>query len=94
MSTEAKAAGYLLVFLALLASAVALFFGFFGAQLVYLAVMFGRDVPLEQGATMIFGLLSYISVVTAAVVFPFLALAAAAIAWLCWKTGTSRLATI
>ena len=90
MRTEAKGAGYILVFLALIAAAVAIFFGFIGAQLVYLAVMFGREAPLEPGATMVFGLLSYISVVTGAVLFPFIALAAAAIAWLCWKTGTSR----
>lgn len=92
MKTEDKGAGYVLVFLALVAAALALFFGFLGAQLVYLAVMFGKDVPLEQGATMIFGLLSYISIVTAAVLFPFIALAAAAVSWLFWKIGTSRLA--
>jgi len=91
MRTAAKGASYILVFLALIAAAVAVFFGFIGARLVYLAVTFGRDAPLEQGPTMIFGLLSYISVVTAAVLFPFIALASAAIALLCWKTGTSRL---
>jgi hypothetical protein len=91
MRTEATGSSYVLIFLALIAAAVAVFFGFIGAQLVYLAMTFGRDVPLEQGATMVFGLLSYISVVTAAIIFPFIALASAAIAWLCWKTGTSRL---
>jgi hypothetical protein len=92
MRSEAKGPRYILVVLALIASAAALFFGFLAAQYVYLAVMFGRDGPLEPGVTMVFGLLSYVSVVTAAVLFPFIALAAAAIAWLCWKTGTSRLA--
>lgn len=91
MRTEAAGSSYVLVFLALIAAAVAVFCGFIGARLVYLALTFGRDVPMEQGATMVFGLLSYISVVTAAIVFPFIALASAAIAWLCWKTGTSRL---
>ena len=91
MRTEATGSSYVLIFLALIAAAVAVFFGFIGAQLVYLAMTFGRDAPLEHGATMVFGLLSYISVVTAAIIFPFIALAAAAIAWLCWKTGTSRL---
>jgi hypothetical protein len=91
MRNEAAGSSYVLVFLALIAAVVAVFFGFIGARLVYLALTFGRDVPMEQGATMVFGLLSYISVVTAAIVFPFIALASAAIAWLCWKTGTSRL---
>jgi hypothetical protein len=91
MRNEAAGSSYVLVFLALIAAVVAVFFGFIGARLVYLALTFGRDVPMEQGATMVFGLLSYISVVTAAIVFPIIALASAAIAWLCWKTGTSRL---
>jgi hypothetical protein len=92
MRTEATRPSYVLVLIALVAAAIAVYCGFVGARLIYLALTFGRDAPLGQGAPMIFGLLSYISVVTAAVVFPFIALAAAAIAWLCWKTGTSRLA--
>jgi hypothetical protein len=80
----------LLIVLALIAAAAALFFGFMGARLIYLAASFGNDVPLERGAPMVFGLLSYLSVVTAAVLFPFISLAAAAIALLCWKTGTAR----
>ena len=91
MRTETAGPNYVLVFVALVAAAVAVFFGFVGAQPVYLAATFGKDAPLQPGATMVFGLLSYISVVTAAIIFPFIALAAAAIAWLCWKTGTSRL---
>jgi hypothetical protein len=81
-----------MVLFAIIAAAIAVYCGFVGVRLIYLALTFGRDAPLEQGPSMVFGLLSYISVVTAAVVFPFIALAAAAIAWLCWKTGTSRLA--
>ncbi len=92
MSAEGKTAGYLLVSFALIASVAAVFFAYIGAELVYLAVSFGRDAPLEGGPAMVFGLLSYISVVTAAVLFPFIALAAAAIAWLCWKTGAARIA--
>jgi hypothetical protein len=80
----------LLIVLALVAAAAALFFGYTGARLIYVAASFGNDVPLERGAPMVFGLLSYLSVVTAAVLFPFISLAAAAIAWLCWKTGTAR----
>ena len=90
MGAAVKGSGYLLIFIALVAAAVALFFGYVGAKLIYLAATFGSDVPLEQGAPMVFGLLSYISVVTAAIVFPFVSLAAAAIAWLCWKTGAVR----
>lgn len=90
MAEAVKGAGSILILLALVAAAAALFFGYVGVRLIYLAATFGSDVPLEQGATMVFGLLSYISVVTAAVLFPFLSLAAAAIAWLCWKIGTAR----
>jgi hypothetical protein len=89
MGEAAKGSGYILVFIALVAAAAALFFGYIGVRLIYLAATFGSDVPLEQGAPMVFGLLSYISVVTAAVLFPFLSLTAAAIAWLCWKIGTA-----
>jgi len=89
MGAAAKGSGSILIFFALVATAAALFFGFVGVRLIYIAATFGNDAPLEQGATMVFGLLSYISVVTAAVLFPFLSLAAAAIAWLCWKTGTA-----
>lgn len=92
MGEAAKGSGYILIFLALVATAAALFFGYVGAKLIYLAATFGSDVPLEPGAPMVFGLLSYISVVTAAVLFPFISLAAAAVAWLCWKTGTARAA--
>jgi hypothetical protein len=90
MAQEARGSGYVLVIFAVVAAAAALFFGYVGAKLIYLAASFGKDVPLEEGATMVFGLLSYVSVVTAAVLFPFIAIAAAAIAWLCWKTGMSR----
>ncbi|HEY1269442.1 MAG TPA: hypothetical protein VGH16_19440 [Candidatus Binatia bacterium] len=90
MRTEATGSSYVLLLLALIAAAIAVYCGFVGARLIYLALTFGREVPLAQGPPMVFGLLSYISVVTAAVVVPFIALAAAAIAWLCWKTGTSR----
>ncbi|HTM07504.1 MAG TPA: hypothetical protein VL754_03860 [Verrucomicrobiae bacterium] len=89
---EAAKGSYVLIFIALVAAAAAIFFGYVGAKLIFLAATFGNDVPLEQGATMVFGLLSYLSVVTAAVLFPFVSLAAAAIAWLCWKTGTARTA--
>ncbi|HEY1373810.1 MAG TPA: hypothetical protein VGH50_15165 [Candidatus Binatia bacterium] len=92
MRTEATGSSPVLVLLALIAAAIAVYCGVVGARLIYLAMTFGKDVPLEQGPPMIFGLLSYISVLTAAVVVPFIAVAAAAIAWLCWKTGTSRLA--
>jgi hypothetical protein len=85
-----RGAASLLVVFALVAAAVALFFAYTGARLIFLAASFGNDVPLDRGAPMVFGLLSYLSVVTAAVLFPFISLAAAAIAWLCWKTGTAR----
>jgi|GEM_PF-2394483 hypothetical protein len=90
MASAAKGSANILLFISLVAAAAALFFGFMGARLIYLAASFGNDVPLEQGAPMVFGLLSYLSVVTAAVLFPFISVGSAAIAWLCWKTGTMR----
>ena len=90
MVREDRGAAPILMVVGVVAAAVALFFGYTGARLIYLAASFGNDVPLERGAPMVFGLLSYLSVVTAAVLFPFISLAAAAIAWLCWKTGTTR----
>jgi hypothetical protein len=90
MSVAGRGAASILIVFALVAAAGALFFGYIGARLIYLAASFGNDVPLERGAPMVFGLLSYLSIVTAAVLFPFLSLAAAAIAWLCWKTGSAR----
>lgn len=92
MRSEATGSSNVLLLLAVIAAAVAVYCGFVGARLIYLALTFGRDGPLGEGPPMVFGLLAYISVVTAAVLFPFIALGSAAIAWLCWKTGTSRAA--
>lgn len=90
MVPAGRGAASILIVLALMAAAAALFFGFTAARLIYIAASFGNDVPLERGVPMVFGLLSYLSIVTAAVLFPFLSLGAAAIAWLCWKTGSAR----
>lgn len=82
--------GYVLIFVALVAGAIALFFGYFGAQLIYLAATFGSEAPLDRGVPMVLGILSYISVVTAATLFPLIAVVAAAVAWLSWKAGRSQ----
>jgi hypothetical protein len=89
--SSARGAGYVFTLLALIFLAVALFFGYYGAQLIYLAATFGSQGSLGQGAAVVFGVLSYISVVTAAVLFPFLTLIAAATAWLCWEAARRRL---
>lgn len=80
-----------MIFLARIAPAVALVYGYFGAKLIYLAATFGGDAPLDQGVPMVLGILSYISVVTAATFFPLIGIVAAAIAWLCWKAGRSQI---
>jgi predicted benzoate:H+ symporter BenE len=90
-SNPAPTAGYVFMVLALIASAVALFFGYYGAQLIYFAATFGGQSSPDQGASVVFGVLSYLSVVTAAALFPFLTLIAAATAWLCWEAARRRL---
>jgi hypothetical protein len=91
VTSPSRTLGYVFVFLSLAASAIALFFGYYGAKLVYLAAIFGGQGSLGQGISIVLGVLSYISVVTAAVLFPFVTVAAAAIAWLCWKASKRRL---
>jgi hypothetical protein len=73
--------------IAVVASAIALFFGYYGAVLIYLAAKFAAGAPIGQGMDIIFGVASYITVVTAAVFVPLIAVVAAAIAWLCWKAA-------
>jgi hypothetical protein len=88
-----RALGYLFLSIALIAAALALFFGYYGAKLVYLAAIFGSDASLGPGVETIVGILSYISVVTAAVFFPFVALIAAAIAVVCGRAALRRVST-
>ncbi|HEX9445959.1 MAG TPA: hypothetical protein VGA73_17700 [Candidatus Binatia bacterium] len=84
---RSRAFGYLLFIIAFSATAVALFFGYHGARLIYIAAVFGDQGPLNQGMDIALGLFSYITVVTAAVLFPLIAVVAALIAWLCWGVG-------
>ncbi|HEY2989043.1 MAG TPA: hypothetical protein VGL11_15025 [Candidatus Binatia bacterium] len=88
-----RALGYLFLSIALIAAAIALFFGYYGAKLVYLAAIFGGDASLRPGMETVLGILSYISVVTAAVIFPFVALIAAAVSVLCWRVALRRVST-
>jgi hypothetical protein len=74
--------GYLLLTLAFVAAAGALFFGYYGVQLVYLAATFEGE-----------GSLGHVGMYIAAIVFPFIALIAAAVAWISWKAGKRRLNT-
>ncbi len=90
-ATSARAAGTIFVALALAAAAVALFFGYYGARLIYLAASFGEQGPIDRGVPIIFGILSYLSVVTAAILFPFVTLAAAALSWLSLKAAQRRI---
>lgn len=71
-----RALAYLFLFNSLVAFAVALFFGYYGVQLAYLAGTFERK-----------GSLTHAGMYLAGVLFPFVALTAAAIGWLCWKAG-------
>jgi hypothetical protein len=89
MAQPSRALGYGLLLLALVASVIALFFGFYGAKLVYLVAIFGREGSLGEGMSIVLGVFSYLTVVTAAVLFPCIALVAAAIALVCWN-GAKR----
>ena len=91
VAQSSRAFGYFLVAIALIASAIALFFGYYGTKLVYLAVRFGSGGTLGHGAEIILGILSYLSVVTAAVLFPLIAVVAGAVALLCWTAALRRL---
>jgi hypothetical protein len=92
VAQQSRLLGYVLIVIALIASAVALVFGYFGAKLIYLAATFGGDAaPLDRGVPMVLGILSYISVLTAATLFPLIAVVAAAIAWVCWRAGRSQI---
>jgi hypothetical protein len=91
VAQQSRLLGYVLIVTALIASAVALVFGYFGGKLIYLAATFGGDAPLDRGVPMVLGILSYISVVTAATLFPLIAVVAAAIAWVCWRAGRSQI---
>jgi hypothetical protein len=71
--------GYLLLTLSVAAAAVALFFGYYGVQLVYLALTFKGE-----------GSLGRVGMYIAAILFPFIALIAAAIAQLSYKAGKRR----
>lgn len=84
---HSRALASLLILVALAATAIALFFGYHGARLAYIAAMFGGQTPLSQGMDIALGLFSYITVLTAAVLFPLIAIVAALIAWLCWGVG-------
>ena len=91
MAQPSRAPAYLFLFFALIASAVALFFLYYGAKLVYLVAIFGSEASLGQGMSIVLGVFSYLTVVTAAVLFPFIALFASAVAWFSWKAGKRRL---
>jgi hypothetical protein len=82
---RSRASGYLLILIALAAAAVALFFGYHGARLIYFAAIFGGRGP--QGVDIALGFFSYVTVLTAAVIFPLIAILAALIACLCWGVG-------
>ena len=84
---HSRALGYLLILIALVATAIALFFGFHGARLAYIAAAFGAQGPFNQGPGSAPGFFSYVTVLTAAVFFPLIAIFAALIAWLCWAVG-------
>src|SRR5258706_15514304 len=84
---RSRAFGYLLFIIAFSATAVALFFGYHGARLIYIAAVFGDQGPLNQGMDIALGLFSYITVVTAAVILPLLALVAPVVAGVCVGVG-------
>jgi len=88
-----RAGGYGLLAASLIALAVALFFGYHAARLVYLFVLFGDEASSPRNVSVLLGIFSYLTVVTAAGVFFAIALIAVAIAWLCWKAAKRRVTT-
>jgi hypothetical protein len=93
MAQPSRVLGYGLLFLAFIASVIALFFGYYGAKLVYLAAIFGSESSLGEGMSIVLGVFSYLSVITAAALFPIIAVVAAAIALVCWNGAKRHLKT-
>ena len=84
---QSRTLGTLLILIALAATVIALLFGYHGARLVYIVTVFGAQGPFNQGMGSAPGFFSYVTVLTAAVFFPLIAILAALIAWLCWAAG-------
>jgi hypothetical protein len=79
VTQPSRVLGYVLLIISLVATAIALFFGYYGVQLVYLALTFKGE-----------GSLGHVGMYIAAILFPFIALIAAGVAWVSWKAGKRR----
>jgi hypothetical protein len=80
MSGGARLLGYLLGVIAMIAGAAALFFGYFGVQLVYAAATFRGE-----------GSLGHVGMYIAAVVYPIMAVICGSVAWFAGRAARRRL---
>ena len=104
---RSQAIGYAFVFIALVVSAIALFFGCIGAYAIYVALTFrpgdsiGNVGIIETflfpitgpiiGLRIVLFALEAVAVRVSAILYPALALIAATVAWLLWKAAKRRL---
>jgi hypothetical protein len=107
---RSQAIGYAFVFIALVASAIAFFFGCIGAYAVYVALTYqpgdsiGHVGAIETflfpitgpiiGLRIVLFALEAMAIRVSAVLYAALALMAATVAWLLWKAGKHRLKSL
>ena len=105
--TRSQELGYVFVFIALVASVIALIFGCIGAYAVYVSLAFHPDGSIGDvrsidalpfpvnlqviGIRVALVVLEVFAIRVSAVLYPVLALIAATVAWLFWRAAKRRL---